>query len=486
MTETIFTKKKPGASAEPDLSKTRRAKKALPARPVAADRTAPHDDKAEVGVLGCVFLNPKEVLSDCASLLKDGGQEFYDLRHQSIYVAAMELFNSGEEVDVITMQNLLKKRGELDQVGGIAYLASLPDAVSSAANLSYYIEIVRENFLLRRVIAVCADAAERAYSCKGNVATLLDEFERDALALAPSSCSDTKGSVQLVRSTIDYVEAAIARGGAIGGLPTGFADLDELLDGLNPGEVYIVAGFTSGGKTAFAMNVVENVLLNCSLPVGVFSLEMSAESLMNRMLCSAAKVNLREVRRGRVDEESMQRIFTTTSRLAKTKLYVNDTSDMSVRQIRAEGRRMVQRHGVRLLVVDYLQLAQPDSDSRKNESREQEVSGISRGLKAMARELKVPVLALSQLNDDGKLRESRGIGQDADVVIKLRPKTDDSARRGKDGAAPPAEPAGDAWPVQLVVEKQRNGATDVVELVFLKKHTRFESVSRASEPDGYQ
>ncbi len=442
-----------------------------------------------MGVLGCALLEPNQCIGECIEKLKDDGHEaFYDLRHQTIYEALATMFNSREPVDIITLQQRLKDKQLLEQVGGIAYLAQLQDAVPSAANLSYYLDIVQEKFLLRRMIATCSDVVGRVYDYEGEVDALLDEVEKEILRINESRAQTTiVGVKELVNKAVTSIENFFSRKGVLSGLATGFADLDRMTDGLHGGEMIVIAARPSMGKTSLAMNIAESIVLEQGLPVGVFSLEMSSESLVMRMLCSIARVNLRSIREGFMSEADFPKLTSAAGRLARAPLFIDDTAGLSILQLRARARRMHQQHGVKLFVIDYLQLLHSTA-RRSQENRQQEIADISSGIKALAKELKVPVIVLAQLNRDiekdksrkprlSDLRESGSIEQDADLVgLLYKPSSGDD----EDGAS--AEEA-DGLPVNLLIAKQRNGPTGDVNLTFLKSYTRFESAAKVSDED---
>jgi replicative DNA helicase len=476
------------AGAAADLKKARRRKNVPASDPVKLDRLPPHSPEAEQGVLGCALLSPNECLGECVEKLKDNGQEvFYDLRHQIIYETLATMFNARDAIDVITVQQRLKDKQLLDQVGGIAYLSQLQDAVPSAANLSYYLDIVREKFLLRKMIQTCTEVVGRVYDYEGEVDALMDEVERDVLRISESRAqSDSLTTKELVGKAIGTIENFFSRKGALTGLGTGYADLDRMTDGLHGSEMVVIAARPSMGKTSLAMNIVENVVLEQKLPAAVFSLEMSAEALVMRMMCSIARVNLRSIREGFMSEADFPKLTNAAGRLANSKLFIDDSAGLSILQLRARARRLHQMHGVKLFVVDYLQLLHSTA-RRSQENRQQEISDISSGLKALAKELKVPVLVLSQLNRElerdksrkprlSDLRESGAIEQDADLVgLLYKP----SAGEDDDGNTEEA----DGVPVNLLIAKQRNGPTGDVNLTFLKSYTRFESAAKVSDED---
>lgn len=473
-------------SQSPRRRQKRRSHQSNDLVPAAGDRLPPHSIEAEQGVLGCVFLSPNECLGECVEKLKAGAQAFYDLRHQTLFEHLVEMYEAKEPVDLITVPQRLKDKNLLEGVGGLAYLASLPDSTPSAANLSYYLEIIKEKYLLRRMIATCSNVMARVYEHEGEVDTLLDETERDILQISEARVEpESRGMRDLVRNAINTIEHYQQRQGMLTGLATGFSDLDKMTSGLHAGEMIVIAARPSMGKTSLAMNIAEHVALEEKMPVGVFSLEMTADSLVLRLMCSRARVNLRDIRGGFIAERDFPRLTSAAGKLAAAPLYIDDTPGLSVLQLRAKARRMWQQHGIKLFVIDYLQLLH--STARRVENRQQEIADISNGVKALAKELKVPVIVLSQLNREfekeknrkprmSDLRESGAIEQDADLIgLLYKAITGDE----EDGAAPAQED--EAIGVNLLIAKQRNGPTGDVELVFRKSITRFENKSKISE-----
>lgn len=457
------------AGSSPDLKRTRRQRAAHSSQDIT--RLPPHNIECEMASLGCVLISPNDCLNEC--IIKFGSAKhevYYDLRHQEIFTAMLEMYENREQIDLITLQQHLKNKNLLEQVGGIAYLAGLPDTVPSAANLSYYNDHIFEKYELRKLIHTCTDVVARAYEFEGEAEKLFDECERDILSIRQRNVSHIKTGKELVHASIQQIEEMHKKQGRTGGIPTGFPDLDKLTDGLHPGDMIVISGFEKSGKTSLAMNIAENVIIDSKLPVGVFSLEMTAESLMTRMLCSKARVNLRDVRDGFMSERDFPKLTSAAGKLSNACIYVDDSSDLSITQLRANARRMVQLYGIKLAVVDYIQLLSSPS-SNKQQSREQEISSVSKGIKGMAKELGIPVIALSQQNDDGKLRESRAVQQDLDGWWKLI--FDDE----EDEEDAPARKA------RLRIERQRNGPTGNVFLTFLKSYTRFESACPISDED---
>ncbi len=456
----------------------------LPA-PQAVDRLPPHAIEAEQGVLGCILLSPNECLGICIEKFKKGVEVFYDLRHQMIFDTLVEMYDGKHPIDLITLQQRLKDKNQLEPVGGIPYISALPDAVPSAANLEYYIDIVREKHVLRKMIQTCTSAVARVYEHEGKVDALLDEVERDVLKISEERIEGSSLLIKdLVHKAINTIEDYHQRQGMLTGVGTGFVDFDKMTSGMHGGEMIVIAARPSMGKTSLAMNIVEHVVLEEKLPVGVFSLEMTAESLVLRMLCSRARVNLRNIRDGFLAERDFPKLTGAAGKLANAPLYIDDSAGLSILQLRAKARRMYQQYGVKLIVIDYLQLL--NGGSTRIENRQQEVAQISNGVKALAKELNVPVIVLSQLNRElekdksrkprlSDLRESGAIEQDADLIALLY-----KPEEGKeDDDAQPQE--SDALPVNLLIAKQRNGPTGDVHLTFFKGFTRFESAAKVAD-----
>jgi replicative DNA helicase len=482
----IDTIESQAGAATVDLKKPRRQKAPL-ADPLKVDRLPPHSIEAEQGVLGCVLLAPHECMGECIEKMKAGPDVFYDLRHRTIFETLIEMYDHKEAIDLITLQQRLKNRQQLDGVGGLAYLASLQDVVPSAANLGYYLEIVREKFVLRKMIHTCTEVVGRVYEHEGEVDALLDEVERDILQISESRVESSTNTIKvLVHEAINTIEDYHKRQGMLTGIGTGFLDLDKMTSGLHEGEMIVIAARPSMGKTSLAMNIAEHVALELKLPVGVFSLEMTAPSLVLRMLCSRSRVNLRNIREGFLAERDFPKLTGAAGKLANAPLFIDDSAGLSILQLRAKARRMTQQYGIKLFVIDYLQLLH--STARRAENRQQEIADISNGIKALAKELKVPVVVLSQLNRElekdknrkprlSDLRESGAIEQDADLVALLyKPSSGDD----EDGGERDEQ---EAVAVNLLIAKQRNGPTGDVNLTFLKPYTRFESAAKISAED---
>ena len=472
--------------AAPEMRGRRRPEAAAAGARV--DRLPPHSVEAEQGVLGSILQAPNECMGVCIERFKAGGEVFYDLRHRTVFNTLAQMYDGREGIDLITLQQRLKNKQLLEEIGGIAYLSTLPDAVPSSANLSYYADIVLEKYLLRRMIQTCTAVVGRVYDYEGEVDALMDEVERDILRISESRVQGDSATIkELVKRAITTIESFHQRQGALTGIGSGFPDLDRMTSGMHGGEMIVIAARPSMGKTSLAMNIAEHVAIGLKLAVGVFSLEMTSESLVLRMLCSQSRVNMRSVREGFLAERDFPRLTGAAGKLANAPLFIDDSSGLSILQLRAKARRMHQQYGVKLFVVDYLQLLH--STARRAENRQQEIADISSGIKSLAKELNVPVIVLSQLNRElereknrkprlSDLRESGAIEQDADLVgLLYKPSSEDE----ESGSASGSEE--EAVPVNLLVAKQRNGPTGDVELTFLRSYTRFESKAKVSEED---
>ncbi len=451
------------------------------------DRLPPHSPEAEEGVLGCILLSPSEALAACIEKFTPGAEVFYDLRHRTIYDVCVVMWDRDKAIDLITVQQELKDAGKLEGIGGLAFLAGLPDKVPSAANLDYYADIVLRKFMLRRLVAACAEITTEAYKDGGDEEALVTEAAAAMDKVADLTITDggfftTK---QLVPAAMESIENLHLNAGKITGLPTGLIDLDMMTWGLQPSEMIVLAARPSMGKTALGLNIAEYIALHDELPVAVFSLEMSKESLMVRMLCSRAHVSNTNIRRGWLSERDFQHLSSAGAALHRAPIHIDDTSSLGILQLRARARRLHKQKGIKLVVVDYLQLM--TAPTRHNDNRQQEVSVISKGLKALAKELKIPVLVLAQLSrkveDRGvnaapkisDLRESGSIEQDADVCILLhRPQKEVANADGT---------YNDAANTVAIVAKNRNGPTGEVPLVFIRSWTRFESCAQVSGED---
>lgn len=444
------------------------------------DRLPPHSAEAEQALLGCILLDPMVTLPACIERIR--AESFYDLRHQEIYSTMLELFEENEPVEVPSLFERLSAWGKADTVGGAAYISTLPDATPAATNADYYIGIVRDRWIERQMIRVCTDTVSRIFDRTGNTAELMDQVERDVLRVAESRAENvTRTAVEYVRDAMRNIETAYTSNGELIGIGSGFADIDRMTQGFRGGQMITVAGRPGLGKSSLAANIADHAAVDLGIPTGIFTLEMSGEEYMERMIAARARVNLRDIGQGMLPQEGMDRIIRSSGQLSRAPIHIEDTAGLSILEVRAKARRMHQQHGVRLILIDYLQLMNASGGSRKHESRQQEVSDISNGIKNLARELNVPVIALVQMNRDierdkgrkprlSDLRESGSIEQDSDLVgFLFKSRMDEEDAIADEDAAES---------VNFLIAKQRGGPTGVVRLTFLKQFTKFESAAR--------
>jgi replicative DNA helicase len=435
-------------------------------------KVPPHSIEAEQAVLGGLMLD-NAAWDQVADRISEA--DFYRRDHRLIFRAIETLAESGQPMDAVTLSEWLKSNGQLEDAGGLPYLGVLAKDTPSSANIRAYAGIVREKSVLRQLIQAGTAVAETGYRPEGRSSEdLLDEAERHIFEIAEQSGRNRKGFVgvrDILPSVVDRIDTLYHQGSDVTGLPTGFSDFDQLTSGLQNGDLVIVAGRPSMGKTTFAMNIGENVAMNSDTPVAVFSMEMPGDALAMRMLSSLGRVELQKIRSGRLADEDWPRLTSTMNLLSQAKLFIDDTPGLTPTEMRARARRLKREHGLSLIVVDYLQLMQLPGTK---ENRATEISEISRSLKGMAKELGVPVVVLSQLNRSleqrpnkrpvmSDLRESGAIEQDADVIVFIyRDEVyhDDSPDKGT---------------AEIIIGKQRNGPIGTVRLTFLGQYTRFEN-----------
>lgn len=435
----------------------------------------PRSMEAEMSALGCMLLD-REALDLAAE--KMSPDCFYDPGHRAIFSGMLELYKGGKVVDLVTVADKLESLGKLDGVGGAVYLTKLADSVPTTAHAESYFRIISDKAVLRNLITTATDIVKSCYEEEGEVDELLDTVETSIFDIAEKR---VKVSFTPVRSTVtevvEKIEKLYDHKRYVTGVPTGFDDLNEITSGFQNSELVVLASRPSMGKTALALRIAEHVALNAGMPVALFSLETSASQVVQRMLCSRAAVDSQRVRKGLIRKKEWPEIIRAAGELTEAPIYINDIPGLNVLQLRAVARRLKSTYDVRLVIVDYLQLLR--GTAKKYENRQQEISDMSRALKALARELEVPVLVLSQLNREvenrpnkrpqlSDLRESGAIEQDADVVLLLV-RQDYYDENVKPGIA------------DLIVAKQRNGPVGAVELLFLKEYTRFEPLS--TEPE---
>lgn len=434
------------------------------------EKLPPQNIEAEQSILGAIILD-NEALPKAIEIL-GGDEDFYRDFHKRIYRAMLELFNRGEPVDIITLTDYLRKTNELESIGGIAYLSFLANSILTPANVRHHAKIVRGKALLRFLLSAASQITSKVYEDDLDADEMVDYAERVIFEIAEKRIKVSFANMKdVINDTFKTIEYLYEKKEAVTGIPSGFKDLDELTSGFQRGDLIIIGGRPGMGKTAFAMNIAQHVAINTTEPVAIFSLEMSKEQLGIRMLCSEGMVNSSNVKKGQISRDVWSKLTSAASRLGGAPIFIDDSSAITVLEIRAKARRLKLEHGgLGLVIVDYLQLMRSRGGF---ERREQEISDISRSLKALAKELKVPVIALSQLNRGveqrpnkrpvlADLRESGAIEQDADVIIFLyREEIYNKTNPAIKGKA------------EVILEKQRNGPTDKLNVTFLADSTRF-------------
>jgi replicative DNA helicase len=433
----------------------------------------PHSQEAEKSVLGAMILNG-DAIGRAIEIVSAG--DFYRSDHKEIFTAILSLFNSNTPVDVVTLAEKLKERGTIETIGGAEYISNLMLSVPSTANIEYYAKIVEEKSILRSLINTSNEVLNISYNEKASAEDILEKAEKGIFDIAQKRINKDFESMQevLIRS-FDKLEQLQMQGNAITGVSTGFVDLDRMTSGLQPSDLILIAARPSMGKTAIALNIAQYAGVNKNVPVGIFSLEMSKEQLVNRMLCSQAMVESQKIRNGSLEVEDWKRLIKAVPIMSEAPIYIDDTPGIGISELRAKCRRLKLEKGLGLIVIDYLQLM--SGASGKSESRQQEISEISRSLKAIAREMEAPVVALSQLSRAPEqradhrpmlsdLRESGAIEQDADVVLFLY---------RDEYYNPESESKGIA---EAIIAKQRNGAVGTIELTYMGQFTKFGNVER--------
>jgi replicative DNA helicase len=447
-------------------------------------RLPPQSLEGEMSVLGGILLE-NAALNKALEILRP--EDFYRESHRKIFSVLIELSEKGEPADLVTLTAALNQKGELETVGGSGYLATLVDYVPTAANIAYYCRMVKEKALSRQLIHVATDIATRSYD-GGEIEQTLDWAEKSIFEITGMKSRPSYFSTkEIMKDTFKAIEKLYDRKELVTGVPTGFTDLDTMTAGLQPGDLLIVAGRPSMGKTAFCLNVVEYAAMHASpaVPTIIFSLEMSKEQLVQRMLCSVSRVDASRLRTGHLGESDWPKLTNGAGLLSEAPIFIDDTPAISVLELRAKARRLKAEKNLGLVVVDYLQLMQGSNP----ESRQQEISEISRSLKALAKELSVPVVALSQLNRSlenrtdkrpimADLRESGAIEQDADVIMFVyREAVYCEACKSKEKTCD----KGHEKDAEIVVGKQRNGPIGTVHMTFRGEFTRFENQARREE-----
>jgi len=436
------------------------------------EKAPPHDIDAEQAVLGALFLDNNAIVSVTRFLHPD---DFYMEAHRVIFQAILELEENGQSADLITVTDLLNRKGILEKVGGAVYLATLSNISPTATNADHYARIVEEKALLRNLINLATRIAGLGYEGREDAQRLMEEAEKMLLELGSRRIANFFTEIKdVLMDTFKHLEQLAKNKGELSGAPTGFVDLDNLCQGLQPGDLIIIAGRPSMGKTSLGMCIAYNAAVKTERPVAVFSLEMSKEQLVQRMLCAEAMVDQHKMRTGLIGDDDWGKLTQKARDLAKLPIFIDDSGVLTISELRSKARRLHMEKGLGLIVIDYLQLMQ---GSGRTENRQQEIANISRSLKGLAKELGIPILALAQLSRSveqrqdkrpvmSDLRESGSLEQDADVVMFIYRDEYYNQDSEKPGIA------------DIIIAKQRNGPTGVVELAFLKEYTRFMTISR--------
>lgn len=439
------------------------------------DRVLPQNVEAEQAVLGAILRDSEAMITAMERLTHE---DFYRPIHQSIFEAMVDLANEEEPIDLITLTAKLQDKGRLEELGGVTYLSELASAVPTAANIDYYAAIVEEKSILRRLIRAATGIVSSGFASSDDVSMLLSDAEQRIFEISQRRNANGFISIRdVLMEVFERIEFLYSHKGGTAGIPSGFPDLDKMTNGFQRSDLIIVAARPSVGKTAFALNIAQNVGVRAKETVAIFSLEMGAAQLVNRMICAEANVDAGRLRTGQLEPEDWEKLTMAIGSLSESQIYIDDSASITVADIRAKCRRLKQEQGLGMILIDYLQLI---SGRGKGDNRQQEVSEISRTLKQIARELNVPVIALSQLSRGveqrqdkrpmmSDLRESGSIEQDADIVAFLyRDDYYDKESEKKNI-------------IEIIIAKQRNGPVGTVELAFLKHYNKFVPMSRQQE-----
>lgn len=447
------------------------------------DKPKPSNIEAEVAVLGAMLLSPEAASTAFSSLKMENA--FYRPAHQILFDAMLELSGgkSDAAMDTVVLADHLERKGRLEEVGGREYITQLMDSVPTAAHIEYYVEIVKKTAILRRLIATCSDTIMKCYDGDDDVSSLLDGVEQEFFNISNATQEkDVLSMSSLTNEAINYLELLISGDASVMGLKTGF-DFDQMITGLRPGDLFVLAARPSVGKTALALNMASNVALGPQkVPILFFSLEMPALQLVLRILCSITRVSMYDFRSHRVSPAQWSDIGKAADALKASKIFIDDTGAIDILELRAKARRLKNKENIGAIFIDYLQLITTHSKGNSNSSREQDVARISGALKAMAKELNVPVVVLAQLNRAAEqnekpklsnLRESGAIEQDADIVAILHRDKKDQSNNKRDQDQP--------LPAELIIAKNRNGAIGSKNLLFFDRYTRFENAANVAE-----
>ena len=440
---------------------------------ISLEKTLPSNLEAERSILGAILLDDKAVLAVFETLKS---QDFYLESHRRVFEKMLLLMNDSRPIDLITLKDELQRANELESVGGAAYLASLTDGLPRAINIEFYAQIVKEKSTLRRLIQISSETMSRSYQDEDSAQEILQHIEKAIFDISKQQFRTGFSAISpIVSDVFKQIEELSNRKTPVTGLETGFVDLDRMMAGLHPSDLIIVAARPSLGKTSLCLNIAEHSAIRNKKSVGIFSLEMSKEQLVKRLLCSESRIDAHRINTGYLNKEDWNRLSQASGDLSDSRIFIDDTASITVPELRSKARRLSLEHGLDLIIVDYLQLM--SGSTQRYENRTQEISQISRGLKGIAKELRVPLIAVSQLSRAiesrtgehrrpqlSDLRESGSIEQDADVVMFIY---------REDMANPSEDSKGLA---ELIIGKQRNGPTGTIQLAFSKQFTRFDSL----------
>jgi replicative DNA helicase len=449
---------------------------------LSSHKLPPQNIEAEESILGGILIE-NEAINRVTEILDP--DDFYRDAHRKIFNALINLSERDEPADLITLTNELRKIDQLDSIGGASYLTSLIDSVPTAANIEYYAKIVKEKAILRKLIQTSTEIITQSYEDRGDVEVFLDEAERAIFEISEKRVRPSFYSIrEIVKDSFTTIERLFQKKELVTGVPSGFKELDRMTAGFQPSDLIIIAGRPSMGKTAFCLNVAEYAAIENKIPVAIFSLEMSKEQLVIRMLCSQAHVEGTRLRTGYLNESDWPKLTIAAGNLSEAPIYIDDTAALSALELRAKARRLKSEHGLGMLIVDYLQLMKGRA---RVENRQQEISEISRSLKALSKELSIPVIAVSQLSRKTEertgnrpqlsdLRESGAIEQDADLIIfiyrdEVYNRSEDNPNRGK---------------AEVIIGKQRNGPIGKIDLAFLDKFTTFKDLYKGETENIYE
>ena len=446
-------------------------------------RVPPYSLEVEQEVLACILLE-EDPIEQVIQIFGDNGESvFYEKRHQIIFRAMLQLYQKRQAIDLITVSEELSRVGELDNIGGRSYLGELSAKVISAANIEYYARLVKEKFLYRRLISISSHISGAAYNTSMDIFDLVENASQQFFNISQAGIRKKASSIKdLLKTATRMIENLSASQSSVTGIGSGFSDLDTYTAGFQPSDMIIIAARPSAGKTAFALSLARNAAVDFKTPVLFFSLEMAEIQLAMRLMCAEAYVESQLVRRGQITPEMMGKIINSMDALAEAKLFIDDTPGISIMELTAKTRRMKQEHNIGMVVVDSLQLVSPVRDGKSN--REQEIAQISRSLKALAKELNIPIIALAQLNRSveqrsgdrrpqlSDLRESGSIEQDADMVMFLSRPEMYGTKNFEDGSSTKDI-------AEVVIGKQRNGPIGTIRLLFLKNYGRFQSTANS-------